>query len=175
MVHGMQRSPLTWAASEGGVQRVRPVQAICRDESRDALVAELATRATDELTPLVAEGRELAGSTCENGLMTSDARPQARIDDPAVDDARLAEICSRYGIAELALFGSATRGDLQPGSDIDLLYVPAPDAHLGWKIEQLADELAALFGRPVDLVSKRYLHELLREQILQDARNVYAA
>jgi predicted nucleotidyltransferase len=107
--------------------------------------------------------------------VTSDARASRAVEGYAVDEARLAEICRRYGIAELALFGSAARGDLQPGSDIDLLYVPLPDAHLGWKIEQLADELAALFGRPVDLVSKRYLHELLREQILQDARTLYAA
>ena len=137
-------------------------------------MAELTPRPLTD-SPTATQGRELGRSTCENGLVTSDAKARARIEGPAVDDARLAEICSRYGIAELALFGSAARGDLQPGSDIDLLYVPAPDAHLGWKIEQLADELAALFGRPVDLVSKRYLHDLLREQILQDARTVYAA
>lgn len=73
------------------------------------------------------------------------------------------------------MFGSAARGELQPGSDIDLLYVPNPDAHLGWRIEELAEELSALYGRPVDLVSKRHLHELLREQILRNARILYAA
>ena len=107
--------------------------------------------------------------------MRSDARAAPAATGYAVDEARLAEICRRYGIAELAVFGSAARGDLEVGSDVDLLYVPLPDAHLGWEIEELADELAALFGHPVDLVSKRYLHELLREQILQDARTLYAA
>lgn len=107
--------------------------------------------------------------------MTNDA-PAPRTDaDNSVDADRLAEICRRYGLAELAVFGSAARGELQPGSDIDLLYVPNPDAHLGWRIEELAEELSALYGRPVDLVSKRHLHELLREQILRNARILYAA
>jgi predicted nucleotidyltransferase len=107
--------------------------------------------------------------------VTSDARAPRAVEGFTVDVDRLAEICRRYGLEELAVFGSAARGDVQPGSDIDLLYLPRPDAHLGWGIEELAEELAALFGRPVDLVSKRYLHELLREQILHDALILYVA
>ncbi|MCZ7536913.1 MAG: nucleotidyltransferase domain-containing protein [Acidimicrobiia bacterium] len=107
--------------------------------------------------------------------MTRDASTPSAVEGFSVDADRLAEICHRYRLAELAVFGSAARGDLQPGSDIDLLYVLGPDAQLGWRIEELAEELATLFGRPVDLVSKRHLHELLREQILHDARTLYAA
>jgi predicted nucleotidyltransferase len=32
-----------------------------------------------------------------------------------------------------------------------------------------------LFGRRVDLVSKRSLHRLLRERVLAEARTIYAA
>jgi hypothetical protein len=39
---------------------------------------------------------------------------------------RLAELCQKYGIAELSVFGSAARGDARPDSDVDLLYVRVP-------------------------------------------------
>jgi hypothetical protein len=92
-----------------------------------------------------------------------------------VDEARLAAICDRYGIAELKIFGSQARGTALPGSDIDILYTLRPGRRLGWEIEQLADELTELFGGRVDLVSSRALHPLLRPSVLAEARPVYAA
>ena len=90
-----------------------------------------------------------------------------------VDEARLAAICGRYGIAELKIFGSQARGTAQPGSDI--LYALRPGRRLGWEIEQLTDELAELFGGRVGLVSARPLHPLLRPSVLAEARPLYAA
>ena len=58
-----------------------------------------------------------------------------------VDERRLAEICDRYGIAELQIFGSRARGTSGPDSDIDVLYTLRPGRRLGWEIEELADEL----------------------------------
>jgi predicted nucleotidyltransferase len=92
-----------------------------------------------------------------------------------VDERRLADICDQYGIAELQVFGSQARGTAGPGSDIDVLYTLRPGRRLGWEIEQLADELTALFGRRVDLVSLRFLHPLLQSSVLAEARPVYAA
>jgi uncharacterized protein len=92
-----------------------------------------------------------------------------------VDETRLAAICNKYGIAELMVFGSRARGGERPDSDIDVLYALRPGRRLGWEIEQLADELAELFGRPVDLESLRALHPLLRPSVLAQARPVYAA
>lgn len=92
-----------------------------------------------------------------------------------IDEAKLSEVCRRYGIAELAVFGSVARGTAGPGSDLDLLYVLAPEARIGWDIENLADELSVIFGRRVDLVSKRHLHRLIRDDVLAGAEVLYAA
>lgn len=92
-----------------------------------------------------------------------------------VDRSALAAICERYGIAELWLFGSSAKGTARPDSDVDLLYVSAPGSHLGWDIEDLAVELGHLFGRRVDLVSKQYLHHVVRDEVLSTAKVLYAA
>lgn len=92
-----------------------------------------------------------------------------------VDIDRIAEICRRYGIARLEVFGSVSRGEAAPSSDVDVLYELAPGARLGWGIEALADELAEVLGRPVDLVSRNALHEGLRASVLAEARVLYAA
>ncbi|MEJ5250208.1 MAG: nucleotidyltransferase domain-containing protein, partial [Caldilinea sp.] len=55
----------------------------------------------------------------------------------------LRAFCQRWKISELALFGSAVRGDFHPDSDIDLLVRFAPDAH--WTLldfVQMRDELS---------------------------------
>jgi len=51
-----------------------------------------------------------------------------------------------------------------------VLYELEPGRRLGWEIEQLADELAAVFGRPVDLVSPAALHRRLKDTVLSEAR-----
>ena len=92
-----------------------------------------------------------------------------------IDVARLAEVCERYGLAELAVFGSVARGDAGPDSDVDLLFALAPDARLGFAVFDLEDELADVFGRPVDLLSKDSVHRLLRDEVLAEAKVLYAA
>jgi uncharacterized protein len=92
-----------------------------------------------------------------------------------VDLERIAEICHRYGVARLDVFGSVSRGDDRPDSDVDLLYELLPDARLGWEIEDLADELSNALGRPVDLVARGALLAGLRDSVLGEARLLYAA
>lgn len=92
-----------------------------------------------------------------------------------VDAERLREVCERYGIASLEVFGSVARGDDHRDSDVDLLYVLKPGARLGFRLFDLEDELANLLGRPVDLVARRSVNKYLREQVLADAQPLYAA
>jgi predicted nucleotidyltransferase len=93
---------------------------------------------------------------------------------------RIAEFCRGWKIRRLAVFGSFVRGELRPGSDIDLLVTFSPDAD--WTMFDhfaMEEELSHLFGREVDLVSVRAVEEnpnpISRQQILDSARQIYAA
>lgn len=88
---------------------------------------------------------------------------------------RLAELCQKFGIAELSVFASTARGDSGPDSDVDLLYVRVPGNDLGMAYFDLQEDLERLFGRSVDLVSKEGLHRVIRDQVLSDAQVLYAA
>src|SRR4051812_27642788 len=93
-----------------------------------------------------------------------------------LDAERLAPVCWRWRVAELALFGSVLRDDFDATSDVDVLVEFEEGARIGFVgLGQLADELSALVGRPVDLVPKSGLKPLIREAVLADAHVVYAA
>ncbi len=93
-----------------------------------------------------------------------------------VDEAKLAELCRRYQVRELAVFGSAARGEMRPESDIDLLVEFLPEAEIGLiEYSGLMLDLSELLGRKVDLVSKRGLKPLIRDAVLREAKPVYAA
>lgn len=95
--------------------------------------------------------------------------------DLVVDEGRLREICVRYGVSRLEVFGSVSRGDATDSSDIDLLYELAAGVRLGWDVEDLVEDLSALLGRRVDLVSRNALHVRLRDDVLGEAHLLYAA
>lgn len=101
--------------------------------------------------------------------------PTVQVAGHRVDRAHLSEICARYGVAELYVFGSAARGEASDASDVDVLYVLAPGSRLGFAINRLEDELVELFGRPVDLVAKKGLHPRLRAAVLAEAQLLHAA
>jgi len=93
----------------------------------------------------------------------------------AVDAKKLRDVCRRYGVSRLEVFGSVGRGEARQESDIDVLYELAPGARLGWNIEMLAEELSELLGRRIDLLSRNALHARLRDRVLAEARPLYAA
>jgi predicted nucleotidyltransferase len=99
-----------------------------------------------------------------------------QIGDARVEGGLLAQVCRRYGVKELAVFGSAVRGEMRPESDLDLMVEFEPGVRVGVvKFETLAGELEALAGRKVDLVTKRGLKPWARPGALKDARVIYAA
>jgi hypothetical protein len=89
-------------------------------------------------------------------------------DETDVDGASLAEVCRRYSVKELSLFGSSIRGELRPESDIDVMVEFEPGVRVGpIKFESLVEELAALAGRRVDWVTKRGLRHWVRPGVLR--------
>jgi predicted nucleotidyltransferase len=88
---------------------------------------------------------------------------------------KIAEICRKYRVRELSIFGSALRGDFGTESDVDLLvdFVPAHGLDLVDYI-RCQDELGAVLGRRVDLVQKPGLKRVIREEILRTSKVIYA-
>lgn len=91
----------------------------------------------------------------------------------------IAELCRRHGVRRLALFGSATSEAFDPTrSDLDFVVdlgdlPPAryADAYFG-----LLEDLEALVGRPVDLLTAPSLRNpYLRQEVERTARELYAA
>jgi predicted nucleotidyltransferase len=99
---------------------------------------------------------------------------------PTFDSAAIEAYCKKWKIVELALFGSVTREDFTPGSDVDVLVTFAPEAKWSlFDVTPMQDELAEILGRDVDLVAKKAVEEspnwLRRKQILESAKVIYAA
>lgn len=92
----------------------------------------------------------------------------------------IADICRRYGVRRLEVFGSAARGadfDLKR-SDADFLVTFTPEARFDFvAFADLKDALEALLGRPVDLVDRAAIEEssnyIRRCRILAEAEPVY--
>ncbi len=90
------------------------------------------------------------------------------------------KFCRKWGISELALFGSVVRDDFNKDSDIDILITfESGTKHGLFDMVSMQDELEEIFGRKVDLVSRRGVessrNHIRRRNILDSARVIYAA
>lgn len=93
-----------------------------------------------------------------------------------IDETALAELCRKYRVRELAVFGSTARGEARPDSDIDMLVEFLPHAKVDLvDYAGLMLDLSKLIGRKVDLVSKKGLKPVIRASVLKEARLLYAA
>ena len=93
---------------------------------------------------------------------------------------QIAELCRRYGVKRLELFGSAARGsDFEPGrSDLDFLVDFNDDEPRTLEdFLDLENKLSDLLGRPVDVISRgtveRSRNYIRRRSILRDAQAIY--
>ena len=70
-----------------------------------------------------------------------------------------------FGIRKIGIFGSFARGTMRPDSDVDI-EVEFEEGEETWtNFLGLAEYLEELFGRPVDLVTRRVLEEYLSADI----------
>jgi predicted nucleotidyltransferase len=92
-----------------------------------------------------------------------------------IDHERIAEVCRKYHIRRLSLFGSVLRDDFRTDSDVDVLVEFEPDTVVGLRIIEIEDELSRVMdGRRIDIVSEKYLNRRLRSRVLADAELQYA-
>jgi predicted nucleotidyltransferase len=90
---------------------------------------------------------------------------------------KVEKFCRRHAIRRLSIFGSVLRDDFGPDSDVDVLVEFEPEArHSFFDLVRMQGELAAMFGRKVDLVEAAALrnpfrrYEIMRtQQVIFDA------
>lgn len=88
--------------------------------------------------------------------------------------------CERWQIREFALFGSVLTDEFRPDSDVDVLVTFDPAN--AWSLfdhAEMREELAAMFGRRVDLLTRKAVaasrNPYRRHRILSSAQTIYAA
>jgi predicted nucleotidyltransferase len=100
---------------------------------------------------------------------------------PMIDQhrAELAELCRRYRVVSLSLFGSAVREDFDPqNSDYDFLvdFEALPPGQYADAYFGLLEALGKLLNRPVDLVvASAIKNPYFRESVEQTKALLYAA
>ena len=91
-----------------------------------------------------------------------------------VNQAKIAEFCRQHHIRRLSLFGSVLREDFRPDSDVDVLVEFEPEARIGYfELFDVQQDLAALLGREVDLLTPGALSRYFRQRVLATAEVVY--
>jgi len=98
---------------------------------------------------------------------------------PSVDRERLADICRRYQVQRLEVFGSRANGTARPDSDVDLLVTFRPGAIIGLRFVELAEDLERLFERDVDLLvrgdAEQDRNDVRKRSIFSAVEQLYAA
>lgn len=89
---------------------------------------------------------------------------------------KIAELCLKYKVRELSLFGSRARGDAHAESDFDLLVEFLPEARIGLLgYSRMQIDLSEILETKVDLVTKKGLKDYVRANVLADATPIYEA
>ena len=92
-----------------------------------------------------------------------------------IPEQAIREFCLRHHIRRLSLFGSILRDDFGADSDMDVLVEFEPGARTGFAFFGMQEELSDIFGRRVDLNTPPCLSKYFRDEVLEEARVVYAA
>ena len=88
---------------------------------------------------------------------------------------QIEEFCKTYHIRKLSLFGSVTKPDFKPESDIDVLVEFEKDVKVGLlKMAHIENELSALLGAKVDLRTPADLSRYFRQEVIESAEVQYA-
>jgi len=83
-------------------------------------------------------------------------------------EAHMPELRNRFGIDTIGIFGSVSRGEDRPGSDVDVLYTFRPGESTLANLVSLGTYLEELFGRKVDLIAERSLSPYIRSDVIAE-------
>ncbi len=92
--------------------------------------------------------------------------------------AAIEELCRRFGVTQLDVFGSATRDDFDEAtSDVDFLveFEDVPDLRALRQYFGFKEDLEELLGRPVDLVEGHIENAYLAKNMVVSRESLYAA
>lgn len=95
-----------------------------------------------------------------------------------VPQEKIADFCRRRHVNRLSIFGSATREDFRPDSDIDVLIEFEEDAPESlFDLVVMQEELSSLLGgRAIDVATPSILRNPFRRRtILGELETIYAA
>ena len=86
---------------------------------------------------------------------------------------KIAEYFKTQPVLKAWLFGSYSRGEERPDSDVDILVVLDHSQPVGLKFFGMYEDLKDLLGRNVDLVTEPSLAPFARKSVEQDRKLVY--
>lgn len=91
---------------------------------------------------------------------------------------KIAAFCRKWKVREFSVFGSVLRDDFRPDSDIDVMVDFEPGTRHGlFDLVSMTDELKAIFGRDVDLLTRRSVEQspnyIRRKAILSSTEVLY--
>jgi len=81
---------------------------------------------------------------------------------------QIKKVAQKYGASNIRVFGSISRGEEAPESDIDLLVDFEADRSL-FDLVRLKLELEELLGYKVDLVTEKAMHRLISSRVIKEA------
>lgn len=89
---------------------------------------------------------------------------------------KLDEVCQKYYVRKLSIFGSTVHGEARPDSDLDILVEFIPGHVMGlFTFAQMERELSTILGRTVDLRTPEDLSRYFRDKVVKEAQPLYAA
>jgi predicted nucleotidyltransferase len=96
---------------------------------------------------------------------------------PNLPHAQLTSFCDRRGLLELAIFGSAVRGELRPDSDLNVLVSFEADRSVSLlDLAEIELEMEEICGREVEIVTHRAVeaseNTIRRKEILESAQPI---
>ncbi|KJU82013.1 DNA polymerase beta domain-containing protein [Candidatus Magnetobacterium bavaricum] len=79
----------------------------------------------------------------------------------------------QLGVEHLFMFGSTVRGEANDDSDVDLFFDHPEESFGIFKLIDVKEAAAAILGCKTDIMTRRSLHRVLKEQIEASALKVF--